>query len=103
MCCHQIKIAVSLAALSLLKVFLCHLDFEAAPDPIDGDHGAFISILQNAADACARLLAPSVEFVGFLRRRAHGNKYVCFRIIHDEHGHRRAERVKSLFEIDGIP
>ena len=55
--------------MSLLKVFLCHLDFEDAPDPIDGDFKAFGLILQRAADVCARVLAPSVEIVGFLQRR----------------------------------
>ena len=88
--------------MSLLKVFLCHLDFEDAPDPIDGDFKASGLILQRAADVCARVLAPSVEIVGFLQRRDFTNRYICFRIVREKHGGRRAERDKSIFEIEGV-
>ncbi|KAI1792099.1 hypothetical protein LXA43DRAFT_360583 [Ganoderma leucocontextum] len=97
-------LAQALAPLRDLRVLLCNLDFEDAPDPF-GTHSnfdLFDTTLQRAADVLAGSLPLSVEVIGLLLRQDVSSRYVCFRIIHDGHGTRRAERDNFMFEVHGI-
>ncbi|KAI1792087.1 hypothetical protein LXA43DRAFT_1007907 [Ganoderma leucocontextum] len=101
-----VALAQALAPLRDLRVLLCNLDFEDAPDPFapDLDFTNFDRTLQRAADIFAGSLAPRVEVVGLLERQDISSRYLGFRIVRDgpDGGTARAECDKYILERHGI-
>ncbi|KAI1792086.1 hypothetical protein LXA43DRAFT_360218 [Ganoderma leucocontextum] len=97
-------IAQALAPLQHLQALFCYLDFEHAPPPCASDYSRFYTTLQRAADEFGNALSSTVKVVGLLCRQRYGNRYVCFRIVRDDHGpgvHAECDR-SPIVEIDGI-
>ena len=91
-----------------LRILVCNLDFEDAPDPFSTNYNAdfppFINkTLQDAAGVLARSLSPSVEIIGLLLRQDILTPYMYFRPVRDGRSEVRARHDKHVYKTYGMP
>ncbi|PIL28360.1 hypothetical protein GSI_09511 [Ganoderma sinense ZZ0214-1] len=96
-------LAQALAPLRRLRILLCNLDFEDAPDPFGDDFAPFINRLQDVASILASSLSPSVEIIGLLLRHGMLTPYEYFRPIRDGRNGPRARHDKYVYKTHGMP
>nr|VWP01519.1 Interferon-induced GTP-binding protein Mx [Ganoderma boninense] len=101
-------LAQALAPLRYLRILVCNLDFEDAPDPFSTNYNAdfppFINkTLQDAAGVLARSLSPSVEIIGLLLRQDILTPYMYFRPVRDGRSEVRARHDKHVYKTYGMP